>query len=482
MNKIQAIVFFGIILIGAITSYFILFNKDASPDPATTTPAAASSQPAANKAQSDKDQNQQAATKSKADKTMAALKNAAQKPLVKKTPPKAPAPAKPAGGFTSEKALMDALAKAVQDKNTELFFELSGQNTLSASAKARLTALLKREDLKIDPQQALSAIGRSQNSTRWALRLLTSSGEVIEILTDLDKDAKGTWKVLKIRPPLAMKKSMAAASSSNPANSTGTPIKTGALTGSDMEDSELPDAMMVAYAFSKAVINRDIKTARALTDPERLNNEKLAALLIALEEGEFRLKTDKPLVITLSRDDLTWAITRVESSKEKSEFGLEMSTDQKGRWTIAGLTFSKLISLTAMAAGGGDIAYTPIHKNPQGGDSLVLYFEFDNEQVSARTRKQLAIVAAILGEDKKRKLHINGHADAKGEDNYNVALSKRRTSAVRNALIELGVAADQIVTQAFGETMPLKPNFKSDGSDNPTGRAQNRRTEIYLDF
>ena len=57
-----------------------------------------------------------------------------------------------------------------------------------------------------------------------------------------------------------------------------------------------------------------------------------------------------------------------------------------------------------------------------------------------------------------------------------------RLIVYRRKLIELGVNPSQIIMEAFGETMPLKPNFKSDGTDNPTGRAQNRRTEIYLDF
>ncbi len=467
MNKTQAIVFFGIIVIGVITSIFILSKNgptSQSSSPAPPSKSAVTAKPSVS------------ASKPKGKETKPSPAKSMTKTKSKPSPPEPAAkkaPVKPAGGFASEKALMNALSKAIQNKKPDLFFELAGPNSLSPSTRAHLAGLLKKGGLKIDPKQALSAIGRTQNSTRWALRLLSSSNEKIEILTDLGKNSKGAWKVLKMRTPVGQQKTMSAGNSAGGAE---------ARTGPSGETGEHPDAMMVAHAFSKAAIARDIKTARALSDPKRLNNEKLAALLIALEEGEFRLKTDKPLVVTLSRDDLTWAITRVESGQEKSEFGVEMNLAKDGRWTVSGLTFSKLISMTAMAAGAGDVAYSPIRKSPKGGDSLVLYFEFDNEQVSTRTRKQLTIVAGILAEDKNRKLHINGHADAKGDDNYNVALSKRRTAAVRNTLIELGVASGQIVTKAFGETMPLKPNFKPDGSDNPTGRAQNRRTEIYLDF
>lgn len=474
MNKTTSIVFFSIIVCGIIISVYTLTRRGqsdpsvaATPDPATaaSTAAAGNSEPAD--------------PKPKAAKSMTASKDKASAPSVekKKAPPK-PAPlANPPGGFTTEKALMDALAKAIKDKNPDLLFELTGQTALSESAREHLAELLKKGDLKLDPQHPLSAIGRTQNTMRWALRLVTPSNEVIELLTDLTKDPQTGWKVIKMRPPAAMKK-MGVEGVANAKPSTG---KTPA-TGPSPETADHPDALMVAYAFSKAAINRDINTAQSLTNPEKLKGEKLAALLIALEEGGFRLKTDKPLIVTLTRGDLSWAITRVESNGSKSDFGIEMNLTDDGRWAISGLTFSKLISMTAVAAGAGDVAYSPMRKNPQGGESLVLYFEFDNEIVSARTRKQLMIVADILSQQENRKIHINGHADAKGEDGYNIALSKRRTAAVRSALIELGVDPKQIVTKAFGETMPLKPNFKADGTDNPTGRAQNRRTEIYLDF
>ena len=425
------------------------------PAPAAPTPKPESSKPKASKLK----------TPEKSEKPIPVI-------VEKKPAPKPAPPAKLPKKFATEKALMDALAKAIKDKNPELFFELTGQDALSKSAREHLTSLLKKGDLHLDLKQPLTAIGRTQNTTRWALRLVSSSNEVIEILTDLTKDPLTGWKVLKMRPPLDKKKMVVAGPT------TGKSPKTGPSSAT----TEHPDALMVAYNFSKAVINRDIKAARALTDLDRLNSEKLAALLIALEEGEFRLKNDKPLVVTLARDDLTWAITRVVASGANSEFGVEMNLTKDGRWAVSGLTFSKLISMTAAAAGAGNVAYSPLRKNPQGGDSLVLYFEFDNELVNARTRKQLVIVADILSQQSDRKIHINGHADAKGEDGYNVALSKRRTKAVKSTLIELGVNPTQIVTEAFGETMPLKPNFKADGTDNPNGRAQNRRTEVYLDF
>jgi outer membrane protein OmpA-like peptidoglycan-associated protein len=69
-----------------------------------------------------------------------------------------------------------------------------------------------------------------------------------------------------------------------------------------------------------------------------------------------------------------------------------------------------------------------------------------------------------------------------GSDNYNAKLSNQRADAIREALILMGVSSNQVVTEGFGESKPRRPNFNPDGSDNPTGRSENRRAEVYLDF
>ncbi len=79
-------------------------------------------------------------------------------------------------------------------------------------------------------------------------------------------------------------------------------------------------------------------------------------------------------------------IAQVESDllKTKSDFGMEMEKSD-GDWKIVGLNFSKMLAEYAAAADVGKVPYTPIAKNPQGGESLVLYFEYDVAGIEART-------------------------------------------------------------------------------------------------
>ena len=123
-----------------------------------------------------------------------------------------------------------------------------------------------------------------------------------------------------------------------------------------------------------------------------------------------------------------------------------------------------------------------VGKNPAGGDTLVLYFDFDSDELTARTKKQLEIVTSILKVDPNRTITISGHADSKGESGYNNQLSSRRAETVKAYFAQQGLAPNQVNTEAHGDDQPRLPNTKLDGSDNPEGRRANRRTEIYLDF
>ena len=79
------------------------------------------------------------------------------------------------------------------------------------------------------------------------------------------------------------------------------------------------------------------------------------------------------------------------------------------------------------------------------------------------------------------RISIQGHTDGIGPAEYNMGLSIRRAEAVRQWLI-----SRKIVTPAnsdikgWGMTKPAAPNIKSNRSDDPVGRAKNRRVEIWL--
>ena len=245
------------------------------------------------------------------------------------------------------------------------------------------------------------------------------------------------------------------------------------------------DPLTITGSFLRAVWQQDYAMARRVTDAERVTREKVAGLCILFEEGEYALADQRPFSATVAGPDSAWVIVKVRSARtgQESEFGLELAKRPEGDWRVAGVNFSKMLAGYAAAAGAAEgVAYAPIVKTPSGGESLVVYFDFNEVGLGARAQRQLEIVANLLRDDPQRKLRLSGHADAVGSDSYNRQLSAARAFAVKNALAALGVSGDQVVTEGLGTLRPLDPNTKPDGSDNPEGRSRNRRTEIFLDF
>jgi len=76
---------------------------------------------------------------------------------------------------------------------------------------------------------------------------------------------------------------------------------------------------------------------------------------------------------------------------------------------------------------------------------------------------------------------IDGYTDAIGTDADNQKLSEARAAAVQQAIAAKLGSDFTYRTVGFGETHPVAPNTNPDGSDNPEGRAQNRRVELTVD-
>ncbi|MBV9862331.1 MAG: OmpA family protein [Alphaproteobacteria bacterium] len=93
----------------------------------------------------------------------------------------------------------------------------------------------------------------------------------------------------------------------------------------------------------------------------------------------------------------------------------------------------------------------------------------------------LAEAARLIAANHAREVVIAGHTDGVGRDDDNQALSERRARAVAAWLrAHVGRDPPRFVEQGYGRTRPVAPNHNPDGSDNPQGRAENRRIEIYL--
>jgi outer membrane protein OmpA-like peptidoglycan-associated protein len=108
-------------------------------------------------------------------------------------------------------------------------------------------------------------------------------------------------------------------------------------------------------------------------------------------------------------------------------------------------------------------------------------FDFDKDTLKPVAQETLQKAAAVIREQTKGDIRIDGYTDAKGDDSYNQKLSERRAAAVKNWLAQNGkLGARRMSTHGFGKQKPVASNTKPDGSDNPEGRQKNRRVEITV--
>ena len=100
-------------------------------------------------------------------------------------------------------------------------------------------------------------------------------------------------------------------------------------------------------------------------------------------------------------------------------------------------------------------------------------FDVDRDTLRPEADAQIAQVAALLRQDARLSVRVEGHTDDRGGRDHNLALSRRRAQRVVDALATRhGIARTRMEAVGRGASAPLAPN------DSEDGRARNRRVEI----
>lgn len=123
-------------------------------------------------------------------------------------------------------------------------------------------------------------------------------------------------------------------------------------------------------------------------------------------------------------------------------------------------------------------SFPPPVGEPEALDNI--YYEFDEYKLLDVSFPTLDKLAANLIAKPNVVIEIAGHTDGKGTDEYNQDLSQKRAESCVKYLIAKGVDPQQLVAKGYGKTKPLASNTNEDGTDNPEGRAKNRRAEFKV--
>src|SRR5690606_25568872 len=144
---------------------------------------------------------------------------------------------------------------------------------------------------------------------------------------------------------------------------------------------------------------------------------------------------------------------------------------------LAACSSAPLDQGTATGGPGADRARTGQSKDPFNPQSPLaqqpsVYFEFDSYTIPDQYRSVVEMHSNYLRSNTQQRVRIEGHADAGGGSEYNLALGQRRSEAVSRMMGLLGVNAGQIEAISFGKERPRAlGNTEAD-------YAENRRADI----
>jgi outer membrane protein OmpA-like peptidoglycan-associated protein len=111
----------------------------------------------------------------------------------------------------------------------------------------------------------------------------------------------------------------------------------------------------------------------------------------------------------------------------------------------------------------------------QGGRSLApegITFDSGTAHLTPGSRVTLDRVARSLVSSPDARVAVNGYTDSRNTEAYNLSLSRARSSAVCEYLVNQGVDSSRLKEKGFGESHPIADNTTA------AGRATNRRVEI----
>jgi peptidoglycan-associated lipoprotein len=106
--------------------------------------------------------------------------------------------------------------------------------------------------------------------------------------------------------------------------------------------------------------------------------------------------------------------------------------------------------------------------------AFTVHFGFDQASITGDSTGALQKLAACLAKAPARRVQIDGHCDDRGTTEYNLALGKKRSEAVKKYLGDLGVAGT-VDTNTFGKEQPLCREAAE------TCWARNRRAESKVE-
>jgi len=103
-----------------------------------------------------------------------------------------------------------------------------------------------------------------------------------------------------------------------------------------------------------------------------------------------------------------------------------------------------------------------------------IHFLYDSFTLGSEAKSALKTNVGILKDKQSLKIQIEGHCDARGGIQYNIALGEKRANSVKKYLQDMGISADRVTTISYGKERPL------DQGTTEEAYAKNRRANFVV--
>jgi OOP family OmpA-OmpF porin len=244
----------------------------------------------------------------------------------------------------------------------------------------------------------------------------------------------------------------------------GAPLLEGSWTGGKLTlQGTLASEAEKDQLFSRA---REIYGSENVLDKLKVNKETTASSWLPGVLG----------LLPLMREGVENAYLKVEG-KEMILKG-EVGTDERKASLIkeaqagVGPALKIVDQLQVVAAKGAEAKVQASIDEQIAGQTVE--FDVDSATINPRGVALLDKLVPILQSNPRVKIEIGGHTDNTGDPGYNIDLSRRRASAVRQYLMSRGVAEKRLTAVGYGQEKPFADN------GTPQGRLKNRRIEFKI--
>lgn len=206
-----------------------------------------------------------------------------------------------------------------------------------------------------------------------------------------------------------------------------------------------------------------LEASRRDAEAARLEAEKLRLQSLArLEEAE-RAQREAASAMALSELSTAEAEQAKRLAQAQSQEAALARKEADLAFAAADSLRLQLQTMTATSEARGQVMTL-------SGDA----FASGQSQLKPEARANLQRVVEFVGRFPDKAVLIEGHTDSQGSANLNQVLSQKRAEAVRDALLQDGVAASRLTAVGLGKDRPIADNATSEG------RARNRRVEIVV--